>query len=244
MTTGGAGESSASNSSGGDELGKIVDSLVDLFIYAPLGFALDAKKLLPELTSRGRDQVNLLRVLSKFAVPVVKQKGESFLKDPISTIVGATKPQGSTSTKASTKPTATPTHSAPSASDTPEQSVAESEPASVPKSVSKARSKSTTAAPAPRGSKARPSTKASPAGKSPAKKATSGRQGASVAKAVPVADVLVVPIEGYDALPASAIVEMIDRLTPQEQNAVEAYERANRGRRTVLGKLSQRSNES
>lgn len=43
----------------------------------------------------------------------------------------------------------------------------------------------------------------------------------------------------YDRLPASQIVAMLDDLVPAERDDIERYERANRGRRTVLGKLDQ-----
>jgi hypothetical protein len=43
----------------------------------------------------------------------------------------------------------------------------------------------------------------------------------------------------YDHLPASDIVALLDGLEPSERSAIEAYERAGRHRRTVLGKLDQ-----
>jgi hypothetical protein len=43
----------------------------------------------------------------------------------------------------------------------------------------------------------------------------------------------------YDQLPASHIVSKLAGLTPSELDAIEAYESANRSRRTVLGKIAQ-----
>jgi hypothetical protein len=43
----------------------------------------------------------------------------------------------------------------------------------------------------------------------------------------------------YDHLPASQIVAMLGDLISDERDDIEHYERANRGRRTVLGKLAQ-----
>jgi hypothetical protein len=43
----------------------------------------------------------------------------------------------------------------------------------------------------------------------------------------------------YDHLPASQIVAMLGDLAPDELARIDAYERANRNRRTVLGKLAQ-----
>ena len=56
---------------------KPVDQMLDLFVYAPLGFALDARALLPKLIDRGRDQVTnqvtMARMMGQFAV----QQGQS-----------------------------------------------------------------------------------------------------------------------------------------------------------------------
>ena len=46
----------------------VVDLALDLFVYAPLGFALDARELIPKLAERGRGQIALARVLGRFAV--------------------------------------------------------------------------------------------------------------------------------------------------------------------------------
>lgn len=49
------------------------------------------------------------------------------------------------------------------------------------------------------------------------------------------------PIEGYDHLAARQVVDRLDSLTPAELREVERYERGNRHRRTVLGKIEQLS---
>jgi hypothetical protein len=45
-----------------------VDQALDLLVYAPLGFALDARTLLPKLVERGRNQVSLAKMMGQFAV--------------------------------------------------------------------------------------------------------------------------------------------------------------------------------
>ena len=55
--------------------------------------------------------------------------------------------------------------------------------------------------------------------------------------ATPAGDTL--PIPGYDALSASQVVERLAGLTPDELDAVRAYESAHRHRRTILGKIEQ-----
>lgn len=46
-------------------------------------------------------------------------------------------------------------------------------------------------------------------------------------------------IPGYDSLAASQVVRRLDSLTGEELAAVEAYETATRGRRTILGRIAQ-----
>ena len=46
-------------------------------------------------------------------------------------------------------------------------------------------------------------------------------------------------IPGYEDLAASHIVARLDRLTRSELAAIRAFEVANRGRRTVVGKVDQ-----
>lgn len=44
------------------------DQLADLAVYAPLGLALDARRLFPELAARGRRQILLTHTVGKYAV--------------------------------------------------------------------------------------------------------------------------------------------------------------------------------
>jgi len=45
-----------------------LDAALDLVVYAPLGFALEARRLLPTFVERGRNQVTMAKVVGKFAV--------------------------------------------------------------------------------------------------------------------------------------------------------------------------------
>lgn len=47
------------------------------------------------------------------------------------------------------------------------------------------------------------------------------------------------PLEEYESLAASHVVARLDRLTAPELRRIQAFETANRGRRTVLGKIEQ-----
>ncbi len=58
----------------------------------------------------------------------------------------------------------------------------------------------------------------------------------SSARYTSVADL---PIDGYDSLAASQVVQRLNTLTPAELETVRAHEEANRARRTILGKITQ-----
>lgn len=47
------------------------------------------------------------------------------------------------------------------------------------------------------------------------------------------------PIDDYDNLAASQVVARLDRLDADDLGVIEAFESANRGRRTILGKIEQ-----
>ena len=50
-----------------------VDQLIDLLVFAPLGFAADARTLMPKLIDRGHDQVTMAKMVGQFVV----QQGQS-----------------------------------------------------------------------------------------------------------------------------------------------------------------------
>lgn len=45
-----------------------VEAALDLFVYAPLGFALEARGLLPKFVERGKNQVTMAKMVGQFAV--------------------------------------------------------------------------------------------------------------------------------------------------------------------------------
>ena len=56
-----------------------VDQWFELFVYAPLGFALDARQLLPRFIDRGRSQVVLARVVGRYAVKRGSKRAGAYL---------------------------------------------------------------------------------------------------------------------------------------------------------------------
>ena len=45
-----------------------IEQAVEVAVYAPIGFVLEAKRLLPSFVERGRQQVNMAKVVGQFAV--------------------------------------------------------------------------------------------------------------------------------------------------------------------------------
>jgi hypothetical protein len=57
-----------------------VGAMLDVFLFAPIGFALDARELVPKLAERGRNQVALLKVVGQFAVNKGRADADRILK--------------------------------------------------------------------------------------------------------------------------------------------------------------------
>jgi hypothetical protein len=57
-----------------------VGAMLDVFVFAPIGFALDARELVPKLAERGRNQVALLKVVGQFAVNKGRADADRILK--------------------------------------------------------------------------------------------------------------------------------------------------------------------
>ena len=60
------------------------EQLADFVLFAPLGLALEARKLYPELAARGRRQLLFTRTVGKFAV----RRGQARIDDLVATGVG------------------------------------------------------------------------------------------------------------------------------------------------------------
>jgi len=58
-----------------------VDLLLDICVYAPLGFVVDARRVVPELAQRGRAQAGVARMIGEFAVSWGNTKLQSALTD-------------------------------------------------------------------------------------------------------------------------------------------------------------------
>ena len=72
-----------------------------------------------------------------------------------------------------------------------------------------------------------------------AERIAAGNGKADVLPARPIPDVETLAIPGYDTLSASQVVQRLAALAPDELEAIEDYERANRSRRTILNRVDQ-----
>jgi hypothetical protein len=166
---------------------KPIEQAVDLALYAPIGFALEARRLLPSFVERGQQQVTMAKMVGQFAV----SHGQTTAAKKIGEIQGQA--EGFLA-ELGLAP----------------QAKAEPGPAPAP------------ARPAPSGSA--PASSAEPTAAPRAAEAPSAAD---------------LPISGYDSLAASQVIPRLAGLTADELDAVEAYEAALRGRKTILGKIAQ-----
>jgi hypothetical protein len=159
---------------------KPLEQVLDLFVYAPLGFLMNADEVIPNLIERGRQQVTMARMFGQMAVKqgqVEASKAANRLQDQATEVVGQLSNRGGGKSAAAPAPAAAPVAQAAAP-------VAETEPA----------------------------------------------------EPAPGVDSLAIP--DYDSLSASQVVPRLDGLSKAELDSVRAYESANRGRKTILSKIS------
>jgi hypothetical protein len=238
-----------------------LDVALDLLVYAPVGFALEARELVPRLAERGRGQVTLARLLGRFALQKSQQEADRLLTRarPRSTPAAPSPAAPDPDTAAASPPP--PPDVAPSVATTAvvtKPKAARTAPAvrapgrrpiiaasakDAPKPVS-AKVSVTRVSPT-RAANPKPAAKANP--KPAAKTATkpaATRKGPARAVARSTASAAEItadrlPIPSYDTLSASQVVPRLDSLRPAELEQVRIYEAAHRGRRTILSRVAQ-----
>ena len=185
------------------------DRALELLVFAPLGFALSARDLLPEMVERGRQQltgqVTMARMIGQFAVQQGTVEAEKAFGRARSQAQVALEQLGVLDQE---RP-GPPARSAPPATTQPrtpaEPGTAGREPTPVP-----VRDERTTPAPE--------------AAASEAAKRTSDPD---------------LAIPDYDSLSASQVLPRLSALDPDELESVRAHEAAGRGRKTILSKVAQ-----
>jgi hypothetical protein len=187
------------------------EQLLDLLLYTPLGFAVEARTLVPELADKGRQhfgtKVNVARMIGRFAVAkgqIEVQQAMQRLRDQRLEREAAERSAASERDRSAPIPRAggTEERGSSAGSGVAEPSVGEGDVEIV---VRIEDDTPESAAPAP----------------------TSAPAVASLA------------IPDYDALSASQVVPRLPGLTADELEAVRAYEVAGRGRKTILARVAQ-----
>jgi hypothetical protein len=90
-------------------------AVLDLFVYAPIGFLFEAREVMPKLAERGRSQVTLARLFGHYAIQRGQAEADRIItrNRPAPTAPSdaneAAPPATSPSTSATTTPTPTPT---------------------------------------------------------------------------------------------------------------------------------------
>lgn len=202
-----------------NNLEQAVEQALDAFVYAPIGLIFDGPALFPKLVEKGRNQVNVARMMGQMAVQMGQSEAEKRVKEAQGqvrdTLVGlgvVPAPKAETKAEAPTPPTVT--EESPDA-PAPEQ-------------------------PAKKATKKRAAANKTTARKTTAKKSTRKRAAKRTAKTTakaPAVDSLGIP--GYDSLSASQVVSRLRGLSTADLDAVKAYESATRGRKTILTKIAQ-----
>lgn len=172
-----------------------LESLLDVFVFAPIGAALHGTEAVETLAAKGRQDVANARVIGRLAIrrgrtEAVRLSGE--VQEALGDLLVA-------AARAAGAPMAGATEEPPAPDDTRHEG-------------------GPTAAP-------------------PHPPHEDGAHLTVVADAAPPADDLAIP--DYDNLSASQVVPRLDDLAAEELAAVQAYERAHRGRMTILSRIAQ-----
>jgi hypothetical protein len=96
-----------------------VGAILDVFVFAPIGFALDARELVPKLAERGRNQVALLKVVGQFAVNKGRADADRILKSKAPASPAAPPAATAPRTPPATRARATATDTTPTAAALP-----------------------------------------------------------------------------------------------------------------------------
>lgn len=200
---------------------KPLDTVLDWLVFAPVGFALEAREMFPKAIERGRQQVTgqvaTYKMMGEFAVKQGQVEAKKRLESAREQADGLTE---NLATQAAAV-IGSARQNAEQAADAGRAQAA----AAAAASARIARGASDDGAADPPA--------AQPAAKK-TKKAPSVKPGP---KSAPPASKLAIP--DYESLSASQVVPRLAGLSERELAQVQAYESAHRGRKTILNKIAQ-----
>ncbi len=187
----------------------LVEQILDVAVFAPVGAVTLASEQLPALVAKGRfvveGRVNVARMVGRFAVAMARRRVEDAM--------GGAGPGARSAPPGAPARPGTP---APPDAGTPARP--------------DAGTRQDTGAGGPRDEGS---------GLAGTRGGAGGGGGRTPRAPVEVPDVGELAIPGYDSLAASQVVRRLDSLTGAELASVRAYEEATRGRRTILGCIAQ-----
>lgn len=186
--------------------------LLDVMLYAPVGFLYEYRKVMPQLVKKGRSQMQLGMFIGRMAASKGSAGAERAAADALTTM--ATIAARGITEFGQAVGLAPPEDEAPPVEVTTElPPPPDAGQSSAPKDT--------------------PATK--PAGKKSVSKKSAGKKSASKKAAAPKGPRL--PIAGYDELTAREVVALVGDLTAPQRARLRKHEEANRNRKTILAKL-------
>ena len=204
-----------------------------MVLYTPIGFAAEARTLLPELAEKGRrhldTRVMVARMIGKLAVA----KGQVELRQTVQRLREQAAARQAAEEAAAAERRRSASIAAPAAPRTA-PGVADPEAGTevmVPVRLDEA--------PRDRAAGDRAAGDRAAGDRAAGDRAAGDRQGAAPGGVVDGPAVTSLAIPDYDALAASQVVPRLPSLTADELDAVRRYEEAHRARRTVLARIAQ-----
>jgi hypothetical protein len=238
-----------------------LDQVLDLVVFAPLGLAVTIAEELPQMAEKGRarlsQRTSVARMVGQLAVAEGRRRlgvnppGAMSAAAGGSASAGGSAAGGSDAAGAGGSAPAGAGGSAPAAGGSAPAGAGGGATTTSARSAPTGRltgSSRTATGPDRRpagggqgGVTAEPSSGAAPIDGTPrpSSDGAGGETGRSAAEKgqAPVSGDLAIP--GYDSLSASQVVQRLASLSPAELDAVRRYEAANRGRRTILARVTQ-----
>ena len=223
-----------------------LEAALDVFVYGPLGLFITVTEEMPKLVEKGRlrltSQLGMARMMGEMAAPHLQAEAGKLVRG----VVERMSPPGPAGGPGGRSPSPSPSsgtgpRATSAAAGAPAPSPAPSRPTPAAASGPARPAPVGTPSPEPAGAPRKPPASAD-AGPRPA---TAGAtpSGTSNGSAGASADSTHLAIPGYDTLSAMQVVQRLTGLSPDELDAVAAYEASHRGRKTILHRAEQLRSE-
>jgi hypothetical protein len=193
-----------------DPLEEAVRLAAEVFVFAPLGLLLSAREVIPTLVERGRRQVKSANTIGKFVVPIAKRKAEQKVHATVDRFRSGVETLFDRDPSVDHTENHTENHANHS-----ENHAKQADHDEAPQQND--------------GSRVHASSRIDDVSVPDMVASTSDR-----------ADASKLGIADYDTLPSTTILDLLAALNAEELTEIAQYERAHRGRRTVLHSIEMR----